>query len=163
MNRFLSLVGYVLEVTLLGLLLFQCIEMFDLTGTKALAYLSAFALLYSPCFYLQWKELRERSLPKATLVRLCALTGLCIFLSFALTLGITFQLKAGVTKELRQEVITHGVLREFAEPWYNHRFEGMRSEGMLYAMLFASMCLLYGSRCASGTIAPPKTDPPPGA
>jgi hypothetical protein len=113
-----------------------------------------------PCIFLpllplllfhHWWALRRERLAPSLRRKLLSLTGPCVLLSLSLVLSLSVSLRriaivGGGTKEMVQASINERVPPNGLDQWMRDSIERMKSERLIYAMLLASMCLLYGSR-----------------
>jgi hypothetical protein len=82
---------------------------------------------------------------RRALIRQSLLTGPCAFLTLFIVFGQTAELTMRPTKGLVEVAKIEGVPPNYFDEWYDVYLERIKFERLLYAMLLASTCLLYGS------------------
>ena len=150
MKRPVALVGWGVESAILAGLFWRY------TGVYTLGVVGPFPLFYASVLYVvvvfaQWRVLPKQHLGRNVWLRLCFLTGPCVCLSMFLVLALSLGLEAvamagGATKEMGEAASQQGVLPGCFQQWSKDTVQRIRSERLIYAMLLASTCLLYGSR-----------------
>jgi hypothetical protein len=145
MKRLVAVVGCGVELALLvGLCGY-------LSAANAFVYCVAF-LLYALLVVIQWRELTRSNVAQKVLLRLCFLTGPCVYLSMVLVLVLSCQLKGiamGASKEMVAAAHSDGVPNQCYDQWFKDRVERMKSERLICLMLLASTGLYYANLRAS--------------
>ena len=115
-------------------------------------------LLISPILILfHWKNLRKRfkenQISKSNRIMLFFLTGPAIYLSLSLLISTYYPLvrilKFGDTKEIQSRWMQESVSAKGFEQWREDSVKKMKSDIILYSIILASLCLLYGCRYSS--------------
>lgn len=145
MKKLVSIVGWIVELIILAGLLFKHLGFYDLTVAKIL-------VLFSPVIAgAHWAALKRECLTKKGRLILFLLTGPCVLLAMSLILNINYELKkvailgGGPSKEMI-EISNESLRSKFIPQWNEGTVERIRSERLIYAMLLASLCVLYGTR-----------------
>jgi hypothetical protein len=170
MKRLNTIVSWMVELGILAGLLWKLLGLYDLTVAFLLLVLLLLLLLSLPVLalmhWIRWIPFRINDLGQRVQLRLLLLTGPSLILSAFLILGLSMELKkiailrGGATKEMAAMAWKQGVPNENFQQWHKDHVERMKSERLIYAMLLASTCILYGNRYSSGRLGegqgPPK-------
>jgi hypothetical protein len=143
MRTLFSIVGWLLELAVLGGLCAKFIYLYHNWGGGIVILAVVFPLLYLPIALIQFRELRLAHFPRIVRLRLCAVTGSCMFMSVVLFVGTSLWLTKRPSKEIAEEARQKNVPIEFLMDRYIDRFTSERLTG---ALLLASTSLLYASR-----------------
>jgi len=165
--------GWILELAIPLVLLWKHYDLYDL-GWYDLEVMG-WLLVVTPFFLtIHLMQIKKKHLLKNVRLKLLFLTGPTLFLCMSLVLGLTYELRkvaifGGVPKEIVAEVNRNKekTLLEKGDN-YETRFlskklsrldvvgflgiERIKSEILIYAMLLASTCILYGHRYSLGKI-----------
>ena len=146
MKRLCTIVSWIVELAIVAGLVWKLSQLYDLSVPILLVLLSPFLALA------HWINLRKKHLEKRVMLKLFFLTEPCVILSFSLLLNevrdltTVARLRVGASKEMWAESLEKGGPQENFHQWFKDRVERMKSDGLLYAMLLASTCILYGNR-----------------
>ena len=141
-----SYVGWGVEAAVLGVLVWQHGKLYE--------FPCFFLMLVPPLLVTHWVALRKMHLDWSVRQTLFFLTGPCVALSLSLVLCLSADLRkvaivGGATKEMTQAAIKQRVTGEGMEQWTKDEIDRMKSERLIYAVILASTCLLYGSRLSA--------------
>ena len=110
-------------------------------------------------WFLLRKEFKRNRFGREIQLKLFFLTAPSIILCLSLILSINFELKrirlvGGSTKEMGMTLIKMAQNKDQDYPdsipqWVKYNVKKMKSDRIIYAILLASMCLLYSSRYGS--------------
>ena len=149
MNRLNTFASLILEVAILAGLLWEHIKLYNL---PIIYFLLLLVLLSTLFVYLLWKEFKEKNVSRKVRHKLVCLTVPSLFLCLLLVIGISMDLKkvsivGGATKEMKEVAKKQGV--ENLSQWEKDTIEKMKSERIIYAMLLASIGILFEQRRSS--------------
>jgi hypothetical protein len=158
MKRACAFAGWIVEAAIVAGLLWKHTDLYDYDFPFLLFLASPILMVYH--WFLLRKEHKKGRFTRAVQLKLFFLTGLSIILCLSLILSTTFewrriQLLGGSTKEMRVSLIKMAQNKDDSYPdnipqWVKYNVEKMKSDQIVYAMLLASTCLLYGCRYYSG-------------
>jgi hypothetical protein len=145
MKKLSAIVILLVELAILAGLLWACSRLSDL-GIQSIPMLIVLIMLPLLCV-IHWGILRERHIENKTRLKLAFLTGPSIFLCILLTFCLSLQLKViGIGRSSKNAM---HVAEEKGVPvqyWRICNDERVESELLIYSMLLASLCIIYGNR-----------------
>jgi hypothetical protein len=157
MKKKVVIVGIILESAILIGLLYKHVDLYDYDCSFILLLISPLLLIFH--WFVLNKERKKRRLSKALQLKLFFLTGPAIILCLSLILSINFELKrirlvGWSTKEMGMSLVKMAQNKDDNYPdsitqWVNYNIKKMKSDIVLYSIIFASLCLLYGCRYLS--------------